>query len=295
MPPKKSTAKEHSVYIIMQYEYEGTDDFAVENIIYQVHATLEAANTNAESRFDMLVTERNLDATKTSDEDAFTADGRYNQSIKAEPGLKTHEIAVVKKDLYGGTIHPIKQAAAKKAPAAKPKQAIDDDDEADDDGGDDGDKLDNFVAGYQAVNGNSATTKRKATSDASAADENEPESNFPAPTGATNCLADLKILITGTLDDWTRVQANKLIETFGGTAEKTMKKGLDYVVLGANPGDKKLGEIDAMGLEVIDQDGLWQLIETREGDDEEIGGEEVARVCKPVVVKKGKKAAAKKG
>jgi len=51
-------------------------------------------------------------------------------------------------------------------------------------------------------------------------------------------LDGLKFVFTGTLHEWTRSEAHKMVEDLGGQAISSVSKETDYVVAGNNPGSK---------------------------------------------------------
>ncbi|MDP8227624.1 MAG: NAD-dependent DNA ligase LigA [Candidatus Celaenobacter polaris] len=51
-------------------------------------------------------------------------------------------------------------------------------------------------------------------------------------------LDGLKFVFTGTLHEWTRSEAQKMVEDLGAQATSSMSKETDYVVVGENPGSK---------------------------------------------------------
>jgi len=121
-----------------------------------------------------------------------------------------------------------------------------------------------------------------------------------APGGNVGCLKGFSFHITGTLDPWTRSQADALIEEYGGVSSKTLKPDVDYAVIGTKPGAKKLAELQDekfKDVQQIDQGELYHLIRTLPGDGSgmRVSREFVTDVCKRAKLppkKKGKKAAA---
>lgn len=73
-------------------------------------------------------------------------------------------------------------------------------------------------------------------------------------------LAGLTFVLTGTLPTMTREQATELIETHGGKVSSSVSKKTSYVVAGESPGSK-LDKARELGVPVIDETGLRQLIE----------------------------------
>ncbi len=75
----------------------------------------------------------------------------------------------------------------------------------------------------------------------------------------TGVLAGLHFCITGTLSK-PRGDVQRLIEDAGGTFDKTVKKGTDYLVAGADVGAAKLKDAAKKGTRVIDENQLEQLL-----------------------------------
>ena len=74
-------------------------------------------------------------------------------------------------------------------------------------------------------------------------------------------LQGLTFVLTGTLPQLTREEAGALIEAAGGKVSGSVSKKTDYVVAGGDAGSK-LDKARALGVAVIDEDGLRQLLET---------------------------------
>jgi DNA ligase (NAD+) len=72
-------------------------------------------------------------------------------------------------------------------------------------------------------------------------------------------LAGKTFVLTGTLSHLTRDEAKKMIEDAGGKVTGSVSKKTDYVVAGADAGSK-LDKAKELGLEVIDEKGLSQLL-----------------------------------
>jgi len=81
-----------------------------------------------------------------------------------------------------------------------------------------------------------------------------PEAQAPAVTGAAKSF-----VLTGTLRGMTRDEAKSLIESRGHRVAGSVSKNTDYVVAGADAGGK-LERARALGVEVLDEDGLTRLL-----------------------------------
>lgn len=72
-------------------------------------------------------------------------------------------------------------------------------------------------------------------------------------------LAGKTFVLTGTLPNMTREQASELIVQAGGKVTGSVSKKTDYVVAGSETGSK-LTKAEQLGVMVIDEDGLRQLL-----------------------------------
>ena len=69
-------------------------------------------------------------------------------------------------------------------------------------------------------------------------------------------------VLTGTLPELTREQATELITAAGGRVTSSVSKKTDYLVAGESPGSK-LEKAERLGVEVIDEDALRELVGAR--------------------------------
>ncbi|MCX7628130.1 MAG: NAD-dependent DNA ligase LigA [Methylophilaceae bacterium] len=79
------------------------------------------------------------------------------------------------------------------------------------------------------------------------------------PEGQGGALAGKTLVLTGTLPSMTREEARELIEAAGGKVAGSVSKKTDYVVAGSEAGSK-LAKAQALGIPVIDERGLMQLL-----------------------------------
>jgi len=88
--------------------------------------------------------------------------------------------------------------------------------------------------------------------------------DLTAPTAAAvsdepQTLAGLNFVVTGTLDGFTRDEANAAIEARGGKVTSSVSKKTNYVVAGASPGSK-LAKAETLGVPVLDEAGFNALL-----------------------------------
>ncbi|HET9041924.1 MAG TPA: NAD-dependent DNA ligase LigA [Burkholderiales bacterium] len=79
------------------------------------------------------------------------------------------------------------------------------------------------------------------------------------PAAPAGRLAGKTFVLTGTLPDMTRDEAAALITSHGGKVAGSVSKKTDYVVAGAEAGSK-LAKAEALGIPVLDEDGLNKLL-----------------------------------
>lgn len=77
---------------------------------------------------------------------------------------------------------------------------------------------------------------------------------------ATQTLAGLSIVVTGTLAGFTRDEAKESIVQRGGKASAGVSKSTDYVVVGDKPGSKE-AKARALGVPILDEDEFRVLLE----------------------------------
>ena len=76
-------------------------------------------------------------------------------------------------------------------------------------------------------------------------------------------LEGITVVVTGTLENFTRDSAKEAIITRGGKASGSVSKKTNYVVVGENAGSKEQKARD-LGLTILDEDGFNRLLETGE-------------------------------
>jgi len=80
-------------------------------------------------------------------------------------------------------------------------------------------------------------------------------------TVVNSAIAGKVFVLTGTLPTLSREEAKEMIEAQGGKVSGSVSKKTDYVVAGAEAGSK-LTKAQELGVNVIDEDGLKQLLES---------------------------------
>jgi DNA ligase (NAD+) len=76
-------------------------------------------------------------------------------------------------------------------------------------------------------------------------------------------LEGLTVVVTGSLENFSRDEAKEAIITRGGKASGSVSKKTDYVVAGESAGTK-LDKAEQLGLRILDEDGFVRLLETGE-------------------------------
>ncbi|PST49187.1 DNA ligase (NAD(+)) LigA [Bifidobacterium callitrichos] len=80
-------------------------------------------------------------------------------------------------------------------------------------------------------------------------------------------LAGKTVVVTGSLEGYSRDSAKEAIIERGGKAAGSVSKKTDYVVVGANAGSKA-AKAEELGIPMLDEDGFNRLLETGEADAE---------------------------
>ncbi|MCI0346916.1 MAG: NAD-dependent DNA ligase LigA [Chloroflexi bacterium] len=90
------------------------------------------------------------------------------------------------------------------------------------------------------------------------------EAELPAPRAAagTGPLAGKTLVVTGTLEGFSREEAETAIRDAGGTPAGSVSKKTDYVVAGEKAGSK-LAKAESLGVPILDEAGFRELIEGR--------------------------------
>ncbi|PFG43884.1 DNA ligase (NAD+) [Isoptericola jiangsuensis] len=81
-----------------------------------------------------------------------------------------------------------------------------------------------------------------------------------AAAGPTGPLAGLTVVVTGSLEGYTRDGAKEAVLAAGGKAAGSVSKRTDYVVVGANAGSKA-AKAEELGLPILDEAGFTTLLQ----------------------------------
>jgi DNA ligase (NAD+) len=90
--------------------------------------------------------------------------------------------------------------------------------------------------------------------------------NFEGPSAPAlaQTLIGKSIVVTGTLQRWSREESEAAIKARGGKAPGSVSQKTTAVVLGADPGGAKLTKATELGTPLLDEDGFDRLLETGE-------------------------------
>ena len=76
----------------------------------------------------------------------------------------------------------------------------------------------------------------------------------------SNNLKDLKLLASGTFENYSRDEIKKVIESHGGTYASGVNKTLDILICGKNIGPSKLDKAKKLGIKMISEEDFINLI-----------------------------------
>ena len=88
--------------------------------------------------------------------------------------------------------------------------------------------------------------------------------NFEGPevVDLPQTLAGLSVVVTGTLEGYTRDQAEEAIKARGGKSPGSVSKKTTAVVVGEGPGASKVTKATELGVRILDEAGFEQLLAT---------------------------------
>jgi len=84
-----------------------------------------------------------------------------------------------------------------------------------------------------------------------------------AETAGGNELDGLTFVFTGSLDSYTRSEAQELVEHHGGSTTGSVSSNTDYLVVGENPGQTKRDDADTEGVPQVDEAAFRELLAER--------------------------------
>ncbi len=87
--------------------------------------------------------------------------------------------------------------------------------------------------------------------------------NFAGPsrTEVPQVLAGKSVVVTGTLQRWSREQAEAAIKARGGKAPGSVSARTSALVVGSDPGSAKLSKAQELGIPVLDEEAFERLLE----------------------------------
>jgi DNA ligase (NAD+) len=90
--------------------------------------------------------------------------------------------------------------------------------------------------------------------------------NFEGPDApdVPQVLAGSSVVVTGTLEGWSREAAEGAIKARGGKSPGSVSKKTSAVVLGADPGAAKVAKARELGVPILDEAGFARLLESGE-------------------------------
>jgi DNA ligase (NAD+) len=86
----------------------------------------------------------------------------------------------------------------------------------------------------------------------------------PEASTAPQVLAGMSIVVTGTLEGFTREEAEEAVTSRGGKSPGSVSKKTTAVVVGADPGASKLTKAEANGVPILDEAAFRRLLDTGE-------------------------------
>jgi DNA ligase (NAD+) len=82
-------------------------------------------------------------------------------------------------------------------------------------------------------------------------------------TDGSDALDGLTFVFTGSLDSFTRSEAQETVERAGGSATSSVSGNTDYLVVGDSPGQTKREDAADHGVETIDEDEFLAVLDER--------------------------------
>jgi DNA ligase (NAD+) len=90
--------------------------------------------------------------------------------------------------------------------------------------------------------------------------------NFEGPAAPTlaQTMAGMSVVVTGTLEQWSREAAEEEIKARGGKSPGSVSKKTTAVVVGEAPGAAKLTKAEELGVPILDEAAFAHLLQTGE-------------------------------
>ncbi|XP_031626395.1 replication factor C subunit 1 isoform X2 [Contarinia nasturtii] len=85
------------------------------------------------------------------------------------------------------------------------------------------------------------------------------------PKGEPNCLTGLKFVLTGVYESMEREEAAAVIRDLGGSVTTAISGKTNYVVSGLESGPAKLAKAEDLGISILSEDDLLDLIREKSG------------------------------
>jgi len=80
-------------------------------------------------------------------------------------------------------------------------------------------------------------------------------------TEEASAFEGVTVVFTGSLDQFTRGEAQDLVERHGGSATSSVSGSTDYLVVGDNPGQTKRDGADTEGVPMVDESAFLELLD----------------------------------
>ena len=84
----------------------------------------------------------------------------------------------------------------------------------------------------------------------------------PAAPDVAQTLTGMSLVVTGTLERWSREEAEEAVKVRGGKSPGSVSKKTTAVVVGESPGAAKLSKAEALGVPILDEAAFAHLLET---------------------------------
>jgi replication factor C subunit 1 len=85
------------------------------------------------------------------------------------------------------------------------------------------------------------------------------------PVGQENCLEGLTFVFTGNLSSISREDASDLVKRYSGRVTSAPSRKTSYLVVGDEPSENKINKAKEIGIKVVNEDELFDLVRLRPG------------------------------